>query len=129
MSVYIVTTSSVAIEYRDFTKPKMGKDNKWLNPPKLKRTLTIKGGANMAALNIVTPKGIATSISDADYEWLKDDSTFKRHVASGFMTVLTGNDEPNPNAVAGSMTEYDGSAPQNVDSGSAKHIPQASSEE
>lgn len=125
MTVYIVTTSSAPLEYRQVSKPKTGKDNKQTSPPKVLQSVTINGGANISqGIGLVTPHGISTAISDDDYEWLKDDSSFKRHIKNGFMKVLEKDESAD--AVAGSMEKFDGSAPQNVDSGGATHVPQAS---
>lgn len=124
--VWIVTTSTSALEYREMSKPALGKDKKQTLAPRPLRIVTINGGANISAgIGLVTPKGVTTRISEADYSWLKEDESFKRHVKNGFMKVLEGDAEPNANGVAGSMKKFDGSAPQNVDSGNAKVIPQA----
>lgn len=127
MTVHIVSTATSGRDYREMSKPKTGKDGRWTTAPYVLKSVSIKGGANLAGVGILTPKGVVTSISDEDYAWLKELPGFKRHKERGFLSVVEGK-EPVANAVAGSMKAFDGSAPQNVDSGNAKHIPQASAE-
>ena len=129
MSVYIISTTTSGRKYREMSKPKLGKDGKWTSPPKVVRSVDINGGANVSpGVGIMTPRGVATRISDEDYTWLKEESSFKRHLEKGFLSVVKSDKEVNANAVAGSMKEYDGSAPQNVDSGNATLLPQKTAE-
>lgn len=61
-------------------------------PVKIKEIL-IKGMANVVdPRTFVTPTGVVTEISDADLELLKKSSAFQRHVARGFMRVMTDSE-------------------------------------
>jgi hypothetical protein len=51
------------------------------------RSVLIKGGTGVNRKNLGTPLGVHTTISDDDYEWLKDDYSFKEHVKNGYVTV------------------------------------------
>ena len=53
----------------------------------LKKKISINGGANVANKKLYTPKGVVTSVSDEDYEVLKQISEFNNHVARGFLKV------------------------------------------
>lgn len=64
------------------------------NPVKIKE-IRIEGGANVVnPLSMKTPTGVVTEVSDEDLELLKKDPAFQRHVARGFMRVMTES-EPN----------------------------------
>ena len=79
---------------------------------KIKKKILIHGGANLAPLTgrLITPKGVATHVSDEDMAFLEESEAFKRHVKAGYMHVE--KTDKNPDAVA---TEHlqarDGSAP------------------
>lgn len=78
------------------------------------RSVVINGGANVASLKGVlqTPKGVVTEVSDADYEWLKNEPNFKAHVKAGFLTVdEKSKSSSNPEKVAKDMQASDNSAP------------------
>lgn len=51
--------------------------------------IMIKGGANLATRrSLDTPRGVATAITDSQYEALKNDSlSFANHIANGFVTA------------------------------------------
>ena len=58
-------------------------------PQKVKEII-IKGRANVVdPRTLITPTGAVTEVSDADLELLKKSSAFQRHVARGFMRVMT----------------------------------------
>lgn len=64
-------------------------------PIKIKE-IRIEGNANVVnPMTLKTPTGTVTEISDEDLELLKKNEAFQRHVARGFMRVMT--DEPNIN--------------------------------
>jgi len=61
-------------------------------PVKVKEIL-IKGKANVIdPRTLTTPTGVVTEVSDADLELLKKSSAFQRHVARGFMRVMTDSE-------------------------------------
>ncbi len=69
------------------------------------RSVLINGGSGMNRKQISTPLGVHTSISDEDYEWLKDDLHFKQHIANGYITVRKA--EVNPEVAAAEMVTHD----------------------
>ena len=79
---YIVSKSSQGIEFMDWEKTVGG-----LN--RLKRSVVIKGTAFVAdKKTLEANKGCVTEISDEDYEWLKDNPTFKQMENDGYMVVM-----------------------------------------
>lgn len=59
--------------------------------PKRGKSVIINGGSNVANKNLVTPRGVVTELSDADYALVKDDKSFKRWVERGYITVDSKN--------------------------------------
>jgi hypothetical protein len=57
-------------------------------------SVLIKGGSGVNRKNIGTPLGVHTSISDEDFEWLKDEYSFKQHMKNGYITVQKQKSEP-----------------------------------
>lgn len=57
------------------------------NLPREERAILINGGANIAGKHFLTPKGVHTSITEQDYELLKENELFKTHISNGFITV------------------------------------------
>lgn len=56
----------------------------------VKRTIVIKGGANVRnRYSMATPTGMVTEVSDEDLAFLQKDAAFQRHVAKGFMRVMS----------------------------------------
>ena len=51
------------------------------------RTVLIKGGHGIHKKGIGTAMGVHTSVSDEDFEWLKDDYSFKQHLKNGYVRV------------------------------------------
>ena len=79
---YIHSTASADMTYPIYAG---GTDR----PHKLKE-IVIKGRANVVnPATLITPTGAVTEVSDADLEMLKKSSAFQRHVARGFMRVMT----------------------------------------
>jgi hypothetical protein len=97
---------------------------KWSTPadgsiPEVEHEVNIKGGANLSDKHFVTPRGVVTRITDADYEYLvgkgledmfSGNSVFKKHVKNGFITVRKDSVDPEI-AVAAGMKQKDQSAP------------------
>lgn len=69
----------------------------------------IKGGHGVATRNLLTPKGVATYVTDAQLEALEKNDAFKRHKAKGFMVV--DKQEQKPEKIARNMSKKDKSAP------------------
>lgn len=85
----------------------------------VKRSVIIKGGANLATLtgNLITPRGVATVISDDDLAFLETLEAFQRHKSKGFMYVEKGSKPKDADAVAKAhMAPADKSAPLTRDS-------------
>ncbi|BFI62752.1 hypothetical protein KD5_25020 [Yersinia pseudotuberculosis] len=77
--------------------------------PAIEHTITIKGGANVATKNLITPKGVMTPVEDAEVDMLNTHPVFLRHKKNGFVHV-----EAKPAAaddVASDMEPRDESAP------------------
>ena len=77
--------------------------------PQIVRSVTIKGGAGVATKKLVTPEGVATSVSDADLDFLLNNREFKRHAKDGF--VLVGERKHEVDDVAADMSHADNSRP------------------
>lgn len=92
---YIVSKSSQGIDFMDWEKTVGG-----LN--RLKRTISIKGSAYVAdKKTLEAVKGEVTEISDEDYEWLKDNPTFKQMEKDGYMVVMEKEKEAKKEAEKG----------------------------
>ena len=65
----------------------------------------IKGGSGVHQKSIGTALGVHTAVSDEDFEWLKDDHSFKTHLKNGYLTVR--KDEVNPEVAAAEMVTHD----------------------
>ena len=102
MAKYIYSTLSANKNFGIRTVSKGGVSIK-------KGAVCIKGGANIAdKRTLITPKGVLTTISDAEYEAIKDLPTFKRQVEKGFLKVETKSTDAEK--VAKNMTAKDAAA-------------------
>ena len=77
--------------------------------PREDKSVLIKGGANIADKNFITPRGVVTTITEEDYEFLKENSMFKTHVDNGYITVEKSN--TSIDKVVADMVARDESAP------------------
>lgn len=77
---------------------------------KPKRSILIKGGANVANKHVLTTKGVVTQVSDADMEMLKQNDHFMLHHKNGF--IAWEKHKEDPEHVAKDMQEKDASAPK-----------------
>lgn len=71
-------------------------------------TVIIYGKANIVTKHLITPKGMMTKISGEQYEVVKNNPVFQRHVKNGFLVVE--KIKADPEKVAHDMTEKDKSA-------------------
>lgn len=78
MSAHIYSTLTANQEYRGYNEGKV-KAVKW--------SVVIKGGANLAGKNLITPMGVLTTVTDEEMGLLETNPSFKRHVERGFITV------------------------------------------
>ena len=81
--------------------------------PILNRVIHVKGQANITNKVLVTPRGVATEVSDADLETLNKDYHFSEHVKNGFITFESKKFDADE--VAKDMTKQDRSAPKTKD--------------
>ena len=92
---YIVSKSSQGIDFMDWEKTVGG-----LN--RLKRSVSIKGCAFVAdKKTLEAVNGVVTEITDEDYDWLKDNPTFKQMEKDGFMVVMDKEKEAKKEAEKG----------------------------
>ena len=108
MSVSVFCTLSNDTAYTDYVQESAN------GASTVKSQILIKGGANVADNRIVTPRGVHTMITDEEYAILKNNSSFKRHIEGGFITVKENGkkyDKMDADDVAKDMTERDLSAP------------------
>jgi hypothetical protein len=54
------------------------------------RSLVIKGGHGIHKKGIGTAMGVHTTVSDEEFEWLKDDYSFQQHQKNGYIRVQKG---------------------------------------
>lgn len=73
------------------------------------KTVLIKGGANRADKNFLTPKGVVTKVTDEELEFLKGIRVFKIHVEKGFIKYEKA--QKNVDKVSEDMSSKDASAP------------------
>lgn len=102
MTVNIFSTLSNDQSYT-FYKKEGGSTN-------VERSIFIAGKANVANKHLITPSGMATSVSDEDYADLQNNEVFNLHVKNGFLSV--SKVKADPEKVAKGMTSKDESAPK-----------------
>jgi hypothetical protein len=128
-NVYIVSTMTNSVSYRTYLT--IGNPNPEKGPrivtPINEKTITIKGGANRPSQKtgfgdqqtdingnmLWTARGVVTSISEEDYERLKDHWLFKKHLLKGLVEVVNRNIEGNyaaVKAIVANMTPADNQA-------------------
>lgn len=102
----IFSTLTAANEYR-FYKP--GNDR---SPAIVEHSVVIGGGANnVNRRNLITPRGVATTVSDEDLEYLKQNEVFQLHMKNGFITIDAAKDERDADKVAADMEGRSPDAP------------------
>lgn len=69
----------------------------------------IRGGAGVANDRLVTPRGVATPISEAEAEALRANPVFQMHEKNGFVQI--SGEAIDPDKAAADMTGRDTSAP------------------
>ena len=85
--------------------------------PKVRKSVIVFGGANTAPQGlglvktgaILTPKGVATSVSKEELEFLEANKAFKRHKDRGYLTISNAKNI-NADEVAKDMTAKDAGA-------------------
>lgn len=71
--------------------------------------VTIKGGAGVANDRLVTPRGVATRVTEEQVEYLRKNPIFNLHEKNGF--VMVSDSDADPDKAAADMTGRDNSAP------------------
>ena len=82
MTVYVISTLSSGVDYCFYKTAANGSQI-------IDRTISLNGGANVVNYRtLLTPKGIVSSITDEEYELLKEHPVFKIHLQNGFVKVV-----------------------------------------
>lgn len=71
--------------------------------------VVIKGGAGVMNDRLVTPRGVVTSVTEQQVEYLRENEIFKLHEANGF--VMVSEEYTDGDKAAADMTGRDNSAP------------------
>ena len=74
-----------------------------------KGAILVKGGANVANKNIITPRGVATKVTAEQLEQLRANYVFQQHEKNGFITISDKKEDAD--VVAADMKGRDESAP------------------
>ena len=92
--VYSTLTNSHA--YTNWTRPSdpLKRPEIVVQDNGFKEQVLIEGGANLANSNVITPLGMRTEIDERQYEVLKRNTMFQRHLEQGFLVVKTEVDDP-----------------------------------
>lgn len=98
---YVFSTMSTDVAYAVYGE-------KVNDMPTIERQIVINGGANVATKNLITPRGVMTSVSDEDMELLSADPVFQMHKQNGFIAVE--KKAADPEKVAAGMEARDQSA-------------------
>ena len=69
----------------------------------------IKGGANIADKNLITPRGVVTKVNDAEMTLLQENPIFQLHKKNGFVSIQEKHTEIE--VVVADMQGRDNSAP------------------
>jgi hypothetical protein len=99
---FVYSTNSTHVGYTEY-------DNTAPDLPIAKRTVVVKGGANVADKRFVTPLGVCTEISDDAAAFLAQDANFIRHQKAGHVKLSAHRLDPE--IPAADMRLRDGCAP------------------
>lgn len=69
----------------------------------------IKGGAGVANDRLITPRGVATEVTESEVEYLRANQVFQLHEKNGF--VMVSEETIDADKAAAVMENRDGSAP------------------
>jgi hypothetical protein len=103
---YVVSTLTSDQAYTLFFK----KDDDGKSIPRADKVVIVKGGHGVANKNIITPKGVATAITEEQAKLLEENAAFKRHEKRGFVRILKKNPGDTEKA-SSDLSQRDGSAP------------------
>lgn len=99
----VFSTMSAAVRYVDW-KPGAGEGA----PAQEGESVVVKGGAGVADKNIVTPRGVATMVTEAQAAMLRANAVFKLHQANGFVSLEEVPAPPSSDAVEGKVAKLEG---------------------
>ena len=103
--IFVVSKSSTALNFVQYN------DAPANTIPKVLRSVTIKGGANVAQpKTFITPNGVLTRITQDDFDFLMKDEKFIDFMAKGFMSIIS--DDADVEQAARDMVKKDRSAPR-----------------
>jgi len=77
--------------------------------PLTDRQILIRGGANLADKHIITPRGVATEVTEEQYAVLQTIDAFQQHLKGGFLSV--SKTKPEEEVAAADLNSRDDSAP------------------
>lgn len=108
---YVYSTATCPISYVQYAPPSDSetKSRGGTSHNRVVKKVTIMGGHGVANKVLFTPRGVATQVSDEDFEFLMQNESFKTHMERGYMTVDKKKIEPEKKAK--NMADKDGSAP------------------
>lgn len=69
----------------------------------IQEVITIKGGSGVINKNFITPEGVVTEVTDAQYELLKKDPSFQQHLKNKTLAVVTKKDSAAPEKIASTL--------------------------
>jgi len=102
---YVYSTATNHIAYVEYETD----NDKNSGFAKVAKKVIVTGGHGLATKQLVTPKGVATKVSDDDLEFLLKNKSFQRHVKAGYMTYDKNKSDPEKKAA--SMAQADGCSP------------------
>lgn len=97
---YVYSTMSADVAYTDWLPRTEGQH---FDVP-AKRVL-IKGGHGVAGKHFITPRGVATQVTEEELALLEKNETFQRHMQAGFISV--SDKKRNTEVVSADMTTFD----------------------
>jgi len=103
MTHYVFSTHATDIAYAEYIPGPQG------GLPTVGRSVTIKGGANVANKLLVTPRGVVTPVTDDEMDFLLGDAQFQAHEKAGF--IQFDSRKADPEEIARGMNGNDKSRP------------------
>lgn len=102
---YVYSTLSSSVDYTTYVK------NSPNDVSTVEHVVSIAGGANVAGKGaaLITPRGVATKVTDEQVTALRENQVFKLHEANGYITV--NDKKEDPENVATDLTTRDESSP------------------
>jgi hypothetical protein len=101
-NVYVYSTLSAPVRYSTYAKGEGDMSRE-------ESSVLIRGGANVADKNFITPRGVQTIITAEEHAKLKENKLFQTHFANGFITV--DEKQVDIDKIVADMTPRDQSSP------------------